>query len=438
MTIHQPSAKAFSLFDKVIMLSQGQMVYYGAVDQALGYFAGLGYQCGQHENPADFYLDLMSVDVSSKAAQERSHERVNRLIQHFHDSSAYCQASYGNQSATSDTLPSSTIQRAFNMLSYSFMDGDNSVRGLVTPGITGTSPCPGHRTMGDRDPVAWALPWYREFFVLLCRCWQAQIRDRMLVVAKGFQWLALMLIIGISFFQLKVDQASIQNRDGLLFFIPVGLSCVMIVLLTTTFSLERSVIARERRARSYRMSTFYLARFLTELPLTIGLTVINATGVYFLAGLQADTSKFIIFLGISILTVLVAISIGLATSATFANVDVALVMGAFSIVISLLYAGHLFNVDDVLIMLRWIKYVSFVRYSYQALAINEYTGLKFTCGEQQATLCVEKGEDILLRNSLDSLSLSTCMAVLAAIVLFFQIWAYNSLRWKNRPRSIWI
>ncbi|KAJ2843231.1 hypothetical protein IWW36_005633, partial [Coemansia brasiliensis] len=42
MTIHQPSAEMVAKFDKLILLSQGKLVYMGPANQALSYFESLG------------------------------------------------------------------------------------------------------------------------------------------------------------------------------------------------------------------------------------------------------------------------------------------------------------------------------------------------------------------------------------------------------------
>nr|AET50699.1 hypothetical protein [Eimeria tenella] len=59
--IHQPSHSIMQCFDQLLLLSHdGRCVYNGRVDAALQYFSALGFPCPPHQNPADFYLDLVS------------------------------------------------------------------------------------------------------------------------------------------------------------------------------------------------------------------------------------------------------------------------------------------------------------------------------------------------------------------------------------------
>ncbi|KAJ2753655.1 hypothetical protein H4S06_003707, partial [Coemansia sp. BCRC 34490] len=79
MTIHQPSAEMVAQFDKLILLSQGKVVYMGPAAQALQYFEKLGYP-STNPNPANFYIDLMTIDFSSSAATKESETRVQSLV----------------------------------------------------------------------------------------------------------------------------------------------------------------------------------------------------------------------------------------------------------------------------------------------------------------------------------------------------------------------
>ena len=41
-TIHQPSSDVFRLFDKLMLLVDGKVVYFGPCNEAAAYFAGVG------------------------------------------------------------------------------------------------------------------------------------------------------------------------------------------------------------------------------------------------------------------------------------------------------------------------------------------------------------------------------------------------------------
>lgn len=58
MTIHQPSSRLFYMFHKILLLSEGNTIYFGKGSQAMEYFSTLDYSPSVPMNPSDFLLDL--------------------------------------------------------------------------------------------------------------------------------------------------------------------------------------------------------------------------------------------------------------------------------------------------------------------------------------------------------------------------------------------
>jgi ATP-binding cassette, subfamily G (WHITE), member 2 len=58
-SIHQPRYSIFKLFDTVLFLSAGHNIYLGPPIEVLPYFASNGFNCEEHDNPADFILDIL-------------------------------------------------------------------------------------------------------------------------------------------------------------------------------------------------------------------------------------------------------------------------------------------------------------------------------------------------------------------------------------------
>lgn len=58
MTIHQPSSRLFYMFHKVLLLSEGNPLYFGEGSRVMDYFSSVGYAPSVAMNPSDFLLDL--------------------------------------------------------------------------------------------------------------------------------------------------------------------------------------------------------------------------------------------------------------------------------------------------------------------------------------------------------------------------------------------
>ncbi|KAJ2242804.1 hypothetical protein GGI13_006832, partial [Coemansia sp. RSA 455] len=169
MTIHQPSARIFNIFDKVILLSQGRVVYFGPTSTAIEYFANIGYQCPMHENPADYFIDLMTLDYRSDDALNRSKAQVKQLADKFAEHEAQ-QATYTNSEKPS------------------------SVSGK------------GVEFSGELD-----LPrnnWFSEYSTLARRDWANALRNVPFLMGQITQSVFMALLIGFMFFYLKKDSVS--------------------------------------------------------------------------------------------------------------------------------------------------------------------------------------------------------------------------------------
>ena len=70
--IHQPRSSIYQMFDKLLLLSEGNTMFYGDAESAVDYFAAKEFPCPALYNPADFFLDLLSPDSRSIEAGKLS------------------------------------------------------------------------------------------------------------------------------------------------------------------------------------------------------------------------------------------------------------------------------------------------------------------------------------------------------------------------------
>lgn len=55
LTIHQPSSRLFHVFQKALLLSEGNSLYSGKASTAMDYFANIGFSPLIIMNPSDFF-----------------------------------------------------------------------------------------------------------------------------------------------------------------------------------------------------------------------------------------------------------------------------------------------------------------------------------------------------------------------------------------------
>ena len=74
-TIHQPSSRLFSKFDKLILLSKGSSLYFGKASDAMLYFSSLGCSPLIAMNPAEFLIDLANGNIKDKSVPSDLEDR---------------------------------------------------------------------------------------------------------------------------------------------------------------------------------------------------------------------------------------------------------------------------------------------------------------------------------------------------------------------------
>ncbi|CAB4397744.1 unnamed protein product [Rhizophagus irregularis] len=60
MVIHQPSSQVFESFDKLMLMADGHMVYFGERAGVVNYLVDQGYKCHPNFNPTDYILELLN------------------------------------------------------------------------------------------------------------------------------------------------------------------------------------------------------------------------------------------------------------------------------------------------------------------------------------------------------------------------------------------
>jgi len=120
MTAHQCRSDAFQTFDKVLLLTRGGSVAYsGEGRNVLAHFKNLGFDCGLHTNPADFILDLITVNLQRQEQEDLSRRRVEQFLKVWETdkdfSSITCTLLDGNESETEH------LKRARNHFLDTFM-----------------------------------------------------------------------------------------------------------------------------------------------------------------------------------------------------------------------------------------------------------------------------------------------------------------------------
>ena len=81
MSVYQASENVYDLFDKVCVIYEGRMAYYGPTSLAREYFIDMGYQPANRQTTPDFLVAV--TDPNARIAREGYENRVPRTPDEF-------------------------------------------------------------------------------------------------------------------------------------------------------------------------------------------------------------------------------------------------------------------------------------------------------------------------------------------------------------------
>jgi len=109
----------------------------------------------------------------------------------------------------------------------------------------------------------------------------------------------------------------------------------------------------------------------------------------------------------------------------------------------MLTGGFFISVNSLPAFVQWIQYISFVRYSFTAITINEFLGQTYSCstsGLSAYTTCQPlqigyvRGEDVLNQVFADAGTVGSNIAISLFLLVVFRLLAYSALRYLNKPK----
>ncbi|PVV01683.1 hypothetical protein BB560_003888, partial [Smittium megazygosporum] len=345
--IHQPSARVFGCFDNVIILCAGNIIYCGPVKDSISYFANIGYPCPEYENPADYFIKLITAS--------------------------------GNSYSLSNLVSSDSSEEAEVVDDESFEKLDSIVE--------------------------WPNSYFQEQSIMLRRAWKRQLRDYNSIITFMVGAIITMVLVGVTYIKQVKGFALAQNKMGLLFVIIVNLIFPIIMPLLPLLIFERNTMLRERSSKVFRISNYVFSIISTKLPIVTVSSLILLIGVYWMGKLQDDAGKFFIYIATCLTTILCSFSFSVLVSALSASVEVAAVVAPLVLSVFLIYGGFLVNLGVVPKVLGWIRYISFVFYTYNALMQNEFKDLAFDCSQSKTVVCYSTGQEVLKNFDLDQVSI---------------------------------
>lgn len=374
-TIHQPQQKLFQLFDNLILMKKGQIVYQGSVSKSILFLESIGMSCPPGTNPADHLIDAIS--------QNRRESVVERIDQ-----------------SANKTVPVN--------LSLGFERGPFSLKSTQN--------------------------WFAQFMTLSRRNFQQYWRRKDIIVINIIATLLLSLFIGLGIWHdIGTTQSSIPTRVPSLFFCSVSQGVLASLQTINAIPKERAVMLRERAAGSYYVSAYYLSKTFVDMATNILGPSIFSVVVYFLIGYQNSADKFFTFWIFMILDTYAATAVATAVSCICVSIELSTVVLSVYFEICRLYGGFFTSPAQLLLAHEWkfLDVISYIKYAFIGVARNELDGLVLTCTAEETALnqCkIFSGETIMAEKGYDQYSMGYCAGSLVAYVIGVRFIGYLAIR----------
>ncbi|EGV60178.1 FAD-dependent urate hydroxylase [Yamadazyma tenuis] len=394
-TIHQPRSNIVSLFDKLILLSEGDLIYSGDMIKCNDFFSKNGYTIPLGYNIADYLIDvtvdhkkLIKVNSTSTGSDLENLAGLESEEQDLH-SRFLSTRTTSDLDTTSEWAHLALHRDEYN--SYNKISGDDEEETVIQvqnklPTLFKESVL--QSELNDEilalknSPLKFEVnaqykkaSFITQVSVLSSRTFKNLYRNPKLLLTHYILSLIMGGFCGYLYYDVKNDISGFQNRLGLFFFL---LSLFGFSSLTGlhTFASERIIFIRERANNYYHPFSYYLTKLLCDVvPLRVLPPVILISIAYPLVGLTMEHNGFLKAIMVLVLfNVAISIEI-LIVGILIRDPGTSTMTGVLVLLFSILFAGLFINSEEIKSQIKIFEWISLFHYAYEALSINEVKDL---------------------------------------------------------------
>jgi ATP-binding cassette subfamily G (WHITE) protein 2 len=274
--------------------------------------------------------------------------------------------------------------------------------------------------------------WLQQFRILSERYFKEHWRKRNKLVISFIQTLINAVLIGTVFLQIGSSQTSVSRRQPVLQFLCINQGVFGAFSIINAFPEERGLMLRERASGMYKASAYFMSKITVDALVQIPMIVTFSVTTYYLIGLQDVAAKFIVFLVFMHLCYFSATGLALMIGALCKTTDLATVALSLVLEICRLYGGFFLSPKNLPHYFSWLDALSYVKYSYVGISLNENAGLDLYCrpNELKNGVCpYTSGWQKVTELGLDFITIGGCAGVLIGYIIFTRAVAYLGVRY---------
>lgn len=338
VSLLQPAPETFQLFDDIILISEGQIVFQGPRENILEFFGSVGFKCPERKGVADFLQEVTS--------------RKDQGQYWFNKNEPYRYISVPEFVERFGTFH--VGQKLFDELSVPYNKAKAHPAALVTE--------------------KYGISNMELFKASLSREWLLMKRNSFLYIFKTFQITIMSLIAFTVFFRTEMPYGQLVDGGkfyGALFFSLINVMFNGTAELALT-AMRLPVFFKQRDALFYPAWAFSLPIWLLRIPLSLMESLIWIILTYYTIGFAPSPDRFFRQLLAFVALHQMALSLFRFIAGVGRTQVVSNTLGTFTLLLVFVLGGFIIARDDIQPWMIWGYYLSPMMYGQNAIAINEF------------------------------------------------------------------
>ncbi|XP_073015938.1 ABC transporter G family member 12-like [Primulina eburnea] len=411
-SIHQPSSEVYTLFDDLLLLSCGEMVYFGETKMTLEFFADAGFPCPSRRNPSDHFLRIINTDF----------DRVNKTL-------IGAQRIKDLKDNPSPLIKIATTEiRARLLHKYRSSKIAARVRTVVHK-FSSSQGIDFAKTRGSQ------ATWWKQLSTLINRSFTNMSRD------FGYYWLRIIVYITVSicvgcvFYNVGhgTEYNALLARAACGGFVS-GFMTFMTIGGFPSFIEEMKIFYKERLKGHYGVGVFILSNFISSFPFLVTMSFSSASITYFMVKYHSGLSHYMYATVDLLFCIAVVESCMMVVASIVPNFLMGVIVGAGFMGIMMATSGFFRRLPE-LPKPFWrfpVSYINYMTWGLQGAYKNDMIGVEFESpifGQPKL-----KGEEVLYSVMGISQKHSKWwdLAVVIAILITYRLLFFCILKFKEK------
>ncbi|KAK3404527.1 hypothetical protein EUGRSUZ_K00830 [Eucalyptus grandis] len=363
VSLLQPAPETFDLFDDVILMAQGHVVYHGPRMDVLSFFEHCGFKCPMRKAIADFLQEVIT---------------EKNQAQYWH-----------HKDRTYNFISPSMFARMFKEHPMGKTLDEELARPL-------------EKTELHRSALSFeihSLKKWELFKACLSREWLLMKRNWFVHVFRSAQ-LVVVAIITVTVFlrpRMKVDLAHADLFMGSLFYALLRLMINGLPELAMTVS-RLGVFYKQRDIFFYPAWAYTIPAAILKIPLSLLDAFLWTAITYYGVNYSPEPQRFLYQFFLLFLLHQVSISMFRLIASVVRNPPVAAFCSLFSLVVLFLFGGFAIPKPSLPSWLRWGFWFSPLSYTEIGVSVNEFLALRW---KKVSSLNGTMGQQVLKQHGLD-------------------------------------